>query len=237
MDLNRIDHASFLYPYIHKVSTKSSKHVLRYGSWVDGICQTNVTSSLAVRRRRVGRIYKTVQISFTQAHFPISLLYLYNFRNVHVPTSNLQPQQISNPHHISQQNGPYQNSQFSSWKSKASFIYQLKWSHIVYFQMSSSCLHGNFTWLTVVPKQPCMTICNIFVSGGSCLRALCSSLVFFMMSSMATSIGDRITCRTKVGSLNHTHNLWPQTRNSGTKQTGTVSINSIISMLAQDCIG
>lgn len=41
-------------------------------------------------------------------------------------------------------------------------------------------------WLTVVPRQPCSTICSIFGSGGSLDVAVLSSSVFFLISSMAT---------------------------------------------------
>ena len=34
-------------------------------------------------------------------------------------------------------------------------------------------------WLTVVPMQPCKTICKIFGSGGSCFVAASSSWIFF----------------------------------------------------------
>jgi len=52
----------------------------------------------------------------------------------------------------------------------------------------------SFTWLTVVPIQPCSTICSILGCGGSWLRANASSFVFFCMSSIATSIGVSTTC-------------------------------------------
>ena len=42
--------------------------------------------------------------------------------------------------------------------------------------------------------QPCSTICSILGCGGSWLRAIASSFVFFCMSSIATSIGVSTTC-------------------------------------------
>lgn len=49
----------------------------------------------------------------------------------------------------------------------------------------------SLTWLTVAPTEPCSSICNILASGCSRCVATASSLVFFCMSSMATSIGVR----------------------------------------------
>lgn len=47
------------------------------------------------------------------------------------------------------------------------------------------------TWLTVVPIEPCSTICNILASGGTWFIAFTSSLLLFCMSSIATSMGFR----------------------------------------------
>lgn len=49
----------------------------------------------------------------------------------------------------------------------------------------------SFTWLTVAPTEPCSSICSILASGCSRCVAIASSLVFFCMSSMATSMGVR----------------------------------------------
>ena len=60
------------------------------------------------------------------------------------------------------------------------------------------------TWLTVVPMQPCSTICNILGSSGSMVSAAVSSRSFFCTSSMATSIGERIFCKKKKKNINVT---------------------------------
>ena len=44
-------------------------------------------------------------------------------------------------------------------------------------------------WLTVVPIQPCKTICKIFGLGGTWFIAASSSAIFFWTSSIATSMG------------------------------------------------
>ena len=44
-------------------------------------------------------------------------------------------------------------------------------------------------WLTVVPIQPCKTICKIFGLGGTWFMAASSSVIFFWTSSIATSMG------------------------------------------------
>ena len=49
-------------------------------------------------------------------------------------------------------------------------------------------------WFTVVPIHPCSTICRIFGSDGSWLVAAASSMVFFWISSIATSIGSSTFC-------------------------------------------
>lgn len=68
------------------------------------------------------------------------------------------------------------------------------------------------TWLTVAPTEPCSSICNILASGCSLCVATASSLVFFCMSSMATSIGVRSNWTRKIKiqdldkeKLNRTH--------------------------------
>ena len=66
----------------------------------------------------------------------------------------------------------------------------------------------SFTWLTVVPMQPCSTICSILGCGGSCLRATASSFVFFCMSSIATSIGVSTTYRVKAITMNRMQSMW-----------------------------
>lgn len=53
-------------------------------------------------------------------------------------------------------------------------------------------------WLTVVPMHPCRTIWRIFGSDGSWLVAAANSIVFFWISSIATSIGSRTFCERAI---------------------------------------
>jgi len=79
----------------------------------------------------------------------------------------------------------------------------------------------SFTWLTVVPMQPCSTICSILGCGGSCLRATASSFVFFCMSSIATSIGVSTTC----SQSNHNEQNAINVNNSFQSSTNSVFSN------------
>ncbi len=58
------------------------------------------------------------------------------------------------------------------------------------FKKASAISSG--PWLTVVPTQPCRTICKIFESTGSWCVAFFSSSIFFWRSSIATSTGCNI---------------------------------------------
>ena len=62
-----------------------------------------------------------------------------------------------------------------------------------YISCQTKLASWNFTWLTVVPTDPCRTICSILASDGSWWVAKASSWVFFCMSSIATSMGVEIT--------------------------------------------
>ena len=63
-------------------------------------------------------------------------------------------------------------------------------------QTHKGILHNTHsTWLTVVPTEPCSTICSILASAGSWWVAKASSWVFFCMSSIATSMGTRMIWR------------------------------------------
>lgn len=55
------------------------------------------------------------------------------------------------------------------------------------------------TWLTVAPTEPCRSIWSILASGCSLCVATANSLVFFCMSSMATSMGVRSNWRWEEG--------------------------------------
>lgn len=74
----------------------------------------------------------------------------------------------------------------------------IKGGHLWHF--TSAAFELTCTWLTVVPTQPCSTICSILESAGSWFVAKANSCVFFCMSSMATSMGTRMIWRRKHNS-------------------------------------
>lgn len=70
----------------------------------------------------------------------------------------------------------------------------LFWCVVAFFLPSNKSLRKTLAtsigpWLTVVPIQPCRTICKILGSAGSWFMAASSSAIFFWTSSMATSMG------------------------------------------------
>lgn len=73
--------------------------------------------------------------------------------------------------------------------------------------MREGSIRANSTWLTVVPTQPCSTICSIFESAGSWFVAKASSWVFFCMSSMATSMGTRMIWKTKDNRMTESYTV------------------------------
>ena len=56
-------------------------------------------------------------------------------------------------------------------------------------------------WLTVVPIQPCKTICKILGSGGTWFMAASSSAIFFWTSSIATSMGVKTICEKRPNTI------------------------------------